>query len=166
MTKLLHNKTLIKFLGIALSILLVVALIPQISIAYGSKDDVLADTPLAETGESDEAAGEGEEAASDDEENAASEEGTEDSEEEVEGEIVTIDGVEMVSHKVEVPGEDPADQEDAPAQSDEGIAVAAEETPAKEKVRSERLVASESHEIEAGEKITNISSPLKFSGNC
>lgn len=165
MTKLLHNKTLIKFLGIALSILLVVALIPQISIAYGSKDDVLADTPLAETGESDEAAGEGEEAASDDEENAASEEGTEDSEEEVEGEIVTIDGVEMVSHKVEVPGEDPADQEDAPAQSDEGIAVAAEETPAKEKVRSERLVASESHEIEAGEKITNISSPLTFSGN-
>jgi len=40
MTKLLQNKPLIKFLGIALSILLVVALVPQISIAYGSKDDI------------------------------------------------------------------------------------------------------------------------------
>ena len=44
MTKLLQNKSIIKFLGIALSILLIVALVPQINIAYGSKDDVLADT--------------------------------------------------------------------------------------------------------------------------
>ncbi len=42
MTKLLQNKSIIKFLGIALSILLIVALVPQINIAYGSKDDVLA----------------------------------------------------------------------------------------------------------------------------
>ena len=45
MTKLLQNKPIIKFLGIsALSILLIVALVPQINIAYGSKDDVLVDT--------------------------------------------------------------------------------------------------------------------------
>lgn len=51
MTKLLQNKSIIKFLGIALSILLIVALVPQINIAYGSKDDVLADTPPAEAGD-------------------------------------------------------------------------------------------------------------------
>ncbi len=33
MTKLLQNKSIIKFLGIALSILLIVALVPQINIA-------------------------------------------------------------------------------------------------------------------------------------
>ncbi len=60
MTKLLQNKSIIKFLGIALSILLIVALVPQINIAYGSKDDVLADTPPAEAG--DNAPTEGEEA--------------------------------------------------------------------------------------------------------
>ena len=49
MTKLLQNKPIIKFLGIALSILLIVALVPQINIAYGSKDDVLADTGTEET---------------------------------------------------------------------------------------------------------------------
>ena len=63
MTKLLQNKPLIKFLGIALSILLVVALVPQISIAYGSKDDIADETALAETGEN--AATEGEEVAAD-----------------------------------------------------------------------------------------------------
>lgn len=63
MTKLLQNKPLIKFLGIALSILLVVALVPQISIAYGSKDDIADATALAETG--DDAATEGEEVAAD-----------------------------------------------------------------------------------------------------
>ena len=68
MTKLLQNKPLIKFLGIALSILLVVALVPQISIAYGSKDDIADETALAETGEN--AATEGEEVAADGE-NAA-----------------------------------------------------------------------------------------------
>lgn len=51
MTKLLQNKTIIKSLGIALSILLIVALVPQINIAYGSKDDVTTDTPTAETGD-------------------------------------------------------------------------------------------------------------------
>ena len=49
MTKLLQNKSIIKFLGIALSILLIVALVPQINIAYGSKDDVLADTGTEES---------------------------------------------------------------------------------------------------------------------
>lgn len=108
MTKLLQNKTLIKFLGIALSILLIVALIPQISIAYGSKDDVMGETPMAETGEGDEATDEGEEAAADGDETATPEEGTEPAEGEdaIEGEVSVIDGVEMVSHKVEVPGEE------------------------------------------------------------
>lgn len=106
MTKLLQNKPLIKFLGIALSILLVVALVPQISIAYGSKDDIADETALAETG--DDAVTEGEEVAADGENAATSEEGTEPTEgdEAAEGEVVTIDGVEMVSHKVEVPGEE------------------------------------------------------------
>lgn len=49
MTKLLQNKPIIKFLGIALSILLIVALVPQINIAYGSKDDVLVDTGTEES---------------------------------------------------------------------------------------------------------------------
>ncbi|BAN78230.1 SpaA isopeptide-forming pilin-related protein [Adlercreutzia equolifaciens] len=40
MIKLLENKSIIKFLGIALSILLVIALVPQINTAYGSKDDI------------------------------------------------------------------------------------------------------------------------------
>lgn len=51
MTKLLQNKPIIKFLGIALSILLIVALVPQINIAYGSKDDVLVDTGTEESAE-------------------------------------------------------------------------------------------------------------------
>lgn len=63
MTKLLQNKSIIKFLGIALSILLIVALVPQINIAYGSKDDVLADTGTEETTDTPEAEGtEGEDA--------------------------------------------------------------------------------------------------------
>lgn len=49
MTKLLQNKSIIKFLGIALSILLIVALVPQINIAYGSKDDVATDPTAEET---------------------------------------------------------------------------------------------------------------------
>lgn len=111
MTKLLQNKTLIKFLGIALSILLIVALIPQIGIAYGSKDDVMGETPMAETGEGNEATDEGEEAAADGDEAATSEEGAEPAEGEdaVEGEVSVVDGVEMVSHKVEVPGEEDED---------------------------------------------------------
>lgn len=59
MTKLLQNKTIIKFLGIALSILLIVALVPQINIAYGSKDDVATDTPTAETDDNPVTEGEG-----------------------------------------------------------------------------------------------------------
>lgn len=49
MTKLLQNKSIIKFSGIALSILLIVALVPQINIAYGSKDDVVTDPTTEET---------------------------------------------------------------------------------------------------------------------
>lgn len=130
MTKLLQNKPLIKFLGIALSILLVVALVPQISIAYGSKDDIADETALAETGEN--AATEGEEVAADGENAATSEEGTEPTEgdEAAEGEVVTIDGVEMVSHKVEVPGEE-----------DENA--------------TEDVIAPQSSEDEGGDKIDN-----------
>lgn len=165
MTKLLQNKSLIKFLGIALSILLVVALIPQIGIAYGSKDDVVDETALAETGEN--AATEGDEVATDGEEAATSEEGDEpiEGDEAVKGEVVTIDGVEMVSHKVEVPGDDSDDNGNAATQSDEGIAVAAEETDGKTATRSKKLVGNSIHEIEAGEEVTNTSSPLTFSGN-
>ncbi|WP_282191013.1 SpaA isopeptide-forming pilin-related protein [Adlercreutzia caecimuris] len=164
MTKLLQNKPLIKFLGIALSILLVVALVPQISIAYGSKDDIADETALAETGEN--AATEGEEVAADGEGDATPEGGTDSAEgdEAVEGEVVTIDGVEMVSHKVEVPGEEPEDDEAAP-QSDEGIAVAAEEPDEKNATRSEDLVGNSDHEIKAGEEVTNTNGPLTFSGN-
>lgn len=164
MTKLLQNKPLIKFLGIALSILLVVALVPQISIAYGSKDDIADETALAETG--DDAATEGEEVAADGENAATSEEGTEPTEgdEAAEDEVVTIDGVEMVSHKVEVPGEEPEDDEAAP-QSDEGIAVAVEEPDEKNATRSEDLVGNSDHEIKAGEEVTNTNGPLTFSGN-
>lgn len=164
MTKLLQNKPLIKFLGIALSILLVVALVPQISIAYGSKDDIADETALAETGEN--AATEGEEVAADGENAAPSEEGAESAEgdEAAEDEVVTIDGVEMVSHKVEVPGEEPEDDEAAP-QSDEGIAVVAEEPDEKNATRSEDLVGNSDHEIKAGEEVTNTNGPLTFSGN-
>lgn len=164
MTKLLQNKPLIKFLGIALSILLVVALVPQISIAYGSKDDIADEAVLAETG--DDAATEGEEVAADGEGDATPEGGTDSAEgdEAVEGEVVTIDGVEMVSHKVEVPGEEPEDDEAAP-QSDEGIAVVAEEPDEKNATRSEDLVGNSDHEIKAGEEVTNTNGPLTFSGN-
>ena len=164
MTKLLQNKPLIKFLGIALSILLVVALVPQISIAYGSKDDIADATALAETG--DDAVTEGEEVAADGENTATSEEGTEPTEgdEAAEDEVVTIDGVEMVSHKVEVPGEEPEDDEAAP-QSDEGIAVAAEEPDEKNATRSEGLVGNLDREIKDGEEVTNTNGPLTFSGN-
>ena len=164
MTKLLQNKPLIKFLGIALSILLVVALVPQISIAYGSKDDIADETALAETGEN--AATEGEEVAADGENAAPSEEGAESAEgdEAAEDEVVTLDGVEMASHIVEVPGEEPEDDEAAP-QSDEGIAVVAEEPDEKNATRSEDLVGNSDHEIKAGEEVTNTNGPLTFSGN-
>lgn len=166
MTKLLQNKSLIKFLGIALSILLVVALIPQIGIAYGSKDDVVDEAALAETGEN--AATEGEEVATDGEEAATSEEGDEPAEGEdaVEGEVSVVDGVEMVSHKVEIPGEEDEDTTEnaiAPQSSeDEGIDTAANQEPIK---KSEALVGNSDREIKAGEEITNTSSPLTFSGN-
>lgn len=167
MTKLLQNKSLIKFLGIALSILLVVALIPQIGIAYGSKDDVVGETPMAETGEGDEATDEGEEAATDSEEAATSEEGTEPTEGEdaVEGEVSVVDGVEMVSHKVEIPGEeDEGTTENAIApqsSEDEGTEALATQKIVLEK----RLTGNVGHTIEANEEVTNTSSPLTFSGN-
>lgn len=167
MTKLLQNKTLIKFLGIALSILLIVALIPQIGIAYGSKDDVMGETPMAETGEGDEATDEGEEAAADGDESATPEEGTEDAEGKyaIEGEVSVIDGVEMVSHKVEVPGEEDEDTTEnaiAPQSlEDEAVKAVAEKDP----VRSEGLVGNYDRIIEKGEEITNTKSPLTFSGN-
>lgn len=165
MTKLLQNKPLIKFLGIALSILLVVALVPQISIAYGSKDDIADEAVLAETG--DDAATEGEEVATDGEEAATSEEGDEPvgGDKAIEGDVVTIDGVEMVSHKVEVPGEDSDNDENVATQGDEGIAVAAEEADEKAAKRSEELVGNSDREIKAGEEVTNTKSPLTFSGN-
>lgn len=162
MTKLLQNKPLIKFLGIALSILLVVALVPQISIAYGSKDDIADEAALAETGEN--AATEGEEVAGDGENAATSEEGTEPTEgdEAVEGEVVTIDGVEMVSHKVEVPGE-----EDENATED-GIAPQSSEGKSKRsaRVKSRAVLNPKDAQISIDENIVDYteSSPLTFNG--
>ena len=162
MTKLLQNKPLIKFLGIALSILLVVALVPQISIAYGSKDDIADETALAETGEN--AATEGEEVAADGENAAPSEEGAESAEgdEAAEDEVVTIDGVEMVSHKVEVPGE-----EDENATED-GIAPQSSEDKGKKsaRVKSRAVLNPKDAQISIDENIVDYteSSPLKFNG--
>lgn len=108
MTKLLQNKSLIKFLGIALSILLIVALVPQINVAYGSKDDVAGEDTAAETqtdGATDLAAtGE-----------------TEDGEEAAGETFVNEDGVEMVSHKIETSDEEDSTDPSATAapQSDE-----------------------------------------------
>lgn len=162
MTKLLQNKPLIKFLGIALSILLVVALVPQISIAYGSKDDIADETALAETGEN--AATEGEEVAAGGENAATSEEGTEPTEgdEAAEDEVVTIDGVEMVSHKVEVPGE-----EDENATED-GTAPQSSEDKSKKsaRVKSRAVLNPKDAQISIDENIVDYteSSPLTFNG--
>lgn len=146
MTKLLQNKSIIKFLGIALSILLIVALVPQINIAYGSKDDVLADTGTEESveGTSD----------------LEGTEGTEDTEGEEGGDLSDENALEGAT----LDGEEPPAGEEAgimatalPEENPETVA----ETPAETK--SEKLANNESHTIEGDE--TNTSSPLTFSGN-
>lgn len=155
MTKLLQNKSLIKFLGIALSILLIVALVPQINVAYGSKDDVATDevaaetqpdeeTDLADTGETEEG------------EDAAAETYTDEN------------GVEMVSHKIETPEDDSdpaaADAAAAAPQADDPEA----DTPESPKVArtQSRTVLDPSQANIVIDKTTDYtaSSPLKFNG--
>lgn len=146
MTKLLQNKSIIKFLGIALSILLIVALVPQINIAYGSKDDVLADTGTEESVED-----------TDDLEGAEGAENAEGEEEGVLSEENALDGATL-------------DGEEPPAGEEAGIMATAlpeenpdagAETPAD--TTSTALANNESHTIEGD--VTNTSSPLTFSGN-
>lgn len=147
MTKLLQNKPIIKFLGIALSILLIVALVPQINIAYGSKDDVLADTGTEESveGTSD----------------LEGTEGTEDTESEEEGGLSdenALDG--------EILGEEepPTDEEAgimATALPEENPEVIAE-TPVDTTPKG--LANNEDGQTIEGD-VTNTSSPLTFSGN-
>ncbi len=146
MTKLLQNKSIIKFLGIALSILLNVALVPQINIAYGSKDDVLADTGTEESVED-----------TDDLEGAEGSENAEGEEEGVLSEENVLDGATL-------------DGEEPPAGEEAGIMATAlpeenpdagAETPAD--TTSTALANNESHTIEGD--VTNTSSPLPFSGN-
>lgn len=146
MTKLLQNKSIIKFLGIALSILLIVALVPQINIAYGSKDDVLADTGTEESVED-----------TDDLEGAEGAENAEGEEEGVLSEENVLDGATL-------DGEEPPAGEEAgimatalPEENPETVA----ETPAD--TTSTALANNESHTIEGD--VTNTSSPLIFSGN-
>ena len=146
MTKLLQNKSIIKFLGIALSILLIVALVPQINIAYGSKDDVLVDTGTEESVED-----------TDDLEGAEGAENAEGEEEGVLSEENVLDGATL-------------DGEEPPAGEEAGIMATAlpeenpdagAETPAD--TTSTALANNESHTIEGD--VTNTSSPLTFSGN-
>lgn len=148
MTKLLQNKSIIKFLGIALSILLIVALVPQINIAYGSKDDVLADTGTEESveGTSDLEGTEGTENAEGEEEGVLSDENA------LEG--ATLDGEEP-----------PADEEAGimatalPEENSEAVA----ETPVE--TTSKGLANNTDNQIIDGDDVTNTSSPLTFSGN-
>lgn len=147
MTKLLQNKSITKFLGIALSILLIVALVPQINIAYGSKDDVLADTGTDESveGTSDLEGTEGTENAEGEEEGVLSDENA------LEG--ATLDGEEP-----------PADEEAGimatalPEENSEAVA----ETPVE--TTSKGLANNTDNQIIDGD-VTNTSSPLTFSGN-
>lgn len=147
MTKLLQNKSIIKFLGIALSILLIVALVPQINIAYGSKDDVLADTGTEESveGTSDLEGTEGTENAEGEEEGVLSDENA------LEG--ATLDGEEP-----------PADEEAGimatalPEENPEAVAEAPVET------KSEKLANNKDGQTIEGD-VTNTSSPLTFNGN-
>lgn len=147
MTKLLQNKPIIKFLGIALSILLIVALVPQINIAYGSKDDVLADTGTEESAES----------TSDSE----GTEGTENAEGEEEGVLSDENALEGATLDGEEP---PADEEAgimATALSEENSEAVAE-TPVE--TTSKGLANNTDNQIIDGD-VTNTSSPLTFSGN-
>lgn len=147
MTKLLQNKSIIKFLGIALSILLIVALVPQINIAYGSKDDVLADTGTEESAES----------TSDSE----GTEGTENAEGEEEGVLSDENALEGATLDGEEP---PADEEAGimatalPEENSEAVA----ETPVE--TTSKGLANNTDNQIIDGD-VTNTSSPLTFSGN-
>lgn len=147
MTKLLQNKPIIKFLGIALSILLIVALVPQINIAYGSKDDVLADTGTEESVE--------------DTSDSEGTEGTEDAEGEEEGSL--SDGNAL--------GGETLGEEESPTGEEAGIMATAlseenPETVAETPVdtKSESLSNNEDKQIIDGD-VTNTSSPLTFSGN-
>ena len=147
MTKLLQNKSIIKFLGIALSILLIVALVPQINIAYGSKDDVLADTGTGESVED-----------TDDLEGAEGAENAEGEEEGVLSEENVLDGATL-------DGEEPPAGEEArimatalPEENPKTVA----ETPVETK--SEKLANNKDKQIIEGD-VTNTSSPLIFSGN-
>lgn len=147
MTKLLQNKPIIKFLGIALSILLIVALVPQINIAYGSKDDVLADTGTEESVE--------------DTSDSEGTEGTEDAEGEEEGSLSdgnALDG-ETLGEEEPPTGEEAGIMVTAlPEENPETVA----ETPVDTK--SESLSNNEDKQIIDGD-VTNTSSPLTFSGN-
>lgn len=147
MTKLLQNKSIIKFLGIALSILLIVALVPQINIAYGSKDDVLADTGTEESVED-----------TDDLEGAEGAENAEGEEEGVLSEENVLDGATL-------DGEEPPAGEEAgimatalPEENPETVA----ETPVE--TTSKGLANNTDNQIIDGD-VTNTSSPLTFSGN-
>lgn len=144
MTKLLQNKPIIKFLGIALSILLIVALVPQINIAYGSKDDVLADTGTEESAEG-----------------TNDLEGTENTEGEEEGGLSGENALEGATLDGEEP---PADEEAGimatalPEENPEAVA----ETPVE--TTSKGLANNTDNQIIDGD-VTNTSSPLTFSGN-
>ena len=144
MTKLLQNKSIIKFLGIALSILLIVALVPQINIAYGSKDDVLADTGTEESAEG-----------------TNDLEGTENTEGEEEGGLSGENALEGATLDGEEP---PADEEAGimatalPEENPEAVA----ETPVE--TTSKGLANNTDNQIIDGD-VTNTSSPLTFSGN-
>lgn len=147
MTKLLQNKPIIKFLRIALSILLIVALVPQINIAYGSKDDVLVDTGTEESAEgtSDSEGTEGTEDAEGEEEGGLSDENALDGE--ILGEEEPPTGEEAGIMATALPEESP---------------VTVAETPADTK--SESLSNNKEEQIIDGD-VTNTSSPLTFSGN-
>ncbi|WP_305299749.1 Spy0128 family protein [Parvibacter caecicola] len=151
MTKLLQNKSLIKFLGIALSILLIVALVPQINVAYGSKDDVAGEDVAAETQTNDET----DLAATGDTENG----------EEVTGETYTDEnGVEMVSHKIETPEDD----SDDPAAVATPASQAGEQTTPKARkaarVQARTVLDPNEETITIGEDTNYTSSPLTFNG--
>ena len=140
MTKLLQNKSLIKFLAIALSVLLIVALIPQISIAYGSKDDVVSeDNPIVETDAGEEA--------------ALADTGEEP---EAEGEQPADEAGDPAEGEGEETPE-PTTNEPAP-QADEGVVAASDELtqPAKARaVQTTTLNNNENHTIAKGDEVTN-----------
>lgn len=149
MTKLLQNKSIIKFLGIALSILLIVALVPQINIAYGSKDDVLADTGTEESAEGTT--------------DLEGTEGTEDVEGEEEGSLSGEDS----SNDATLGEEEPP--------AGEGAGIMATALPEEDPVEAAEPPAAttskslsnntDNQSIEEGDDVTNASSPLTFSGN-